>query len=123
MKPILLTILFFFLLSSLTIPSQRSEQEAKELSYSIYSKLKEGQNFSRLAKKYSDDPGSSHKGGEYLNIKKGMFIPELENVVFKLKENEISEPFDTRYGITIIQLIKREGNIYSINYILISYSK
>ena len=37
----------------------------------------------------------------------GTFVPEFEQVLAELKENEISQPFRTQYGWHIVQLLGR----------------
>jgi peptidyl-prolyl cis-trans isomerase D len=67
-----------------------------------------GANFADLAKKYSEDPGSASKGGEYDGVVRGQMVPEFEKAAFALKPGEISEPVKTQYGYHIIQLISHE---------------
>ncbi|MGE8205130.1 peptidylprolyl isomerase [Heyndrickxia sp. NPDC080065] len=76
------------------------EKTAKE----IEAKLKKGENFADLAKKYSTDTGSAKKGGELGWFNTGKMLPEFEAAAYKLKVNEISEPVQTQYGYHIIKL-------------------
>lgn len=68
-----------------------------------------GGDFAKLAKENSDDPGSKDNGGLYAGIKKGMFIPEYEDVLFnKLKDGEIYPKLvKSQFGYHII---KRESS-------------
>ncbi len=76
--------------------------------------------FQTIAISYSDDPGSSVKGGDLGWQTKGTMVPEFEAALFELKPNEISEVFETQYGYHIIQMIERRGNNYHVRHILIS---
>ncbi len=59
-------------------------------------------NFSQLAGKFSQDPGSAQQGGSLGAFPKGMMAPEFETEVLKTKPGEISPAFQTRFGIHII---------------------
>ena len=67
-----------------------------------------GANFAEMVKKYSEDPGSAAKGGEYDGVVRGQMVPEFEKAAFALKLNEISDPVKTTYGYHIIQLLGHE---------------
>lgn len=72
---------------------------------SIYTLLKGGADFSELAKKESEDPGSARQGGQLPYFGRGRMVPQFEKVSFELKNGELSEPFETQYGIHIVQKI------------------
>jgi len=65
-------------------------------------------NFAEMAKKYSEDPGSKDKGGEYDGVVHGQMVPEFDKAAFSLKVGEISEPIKTTYGYHILQVQKHE---------------
>jgi protein-export membrane protein SecD len=63
-----------------------------------------GADFSALAKKYSDDPGSKELGGELGYFGEGEMIKEFQTAVAALKIGEISKtPVKTSYGYHIIK--------------------
>ncbi|MEW6601727.1 MAG: peptidylprolyl isomerase [Nitrospirota bacterium] len=78
-----------------------TEKEAKD----IYAKIKKGESFSELAKKYSKDQGSANKGGDLGYFTRGKMVPEFENAAAQLKPGEVSEPVKTRFGFHIIKLM------------------
>ncbi len=82
--------------------------EVRKIAVEVLQKVKAGEDFSALAKQYSEDPGSKDNGGLYEGIKKGQFVPEYEDVVFnKLKNGEVySDLVKTDFGYHII---KKEG--------------
>ena len=73
-----------------------------------------------LLKKYSDDPSVLSNGGEMGWSARGRMVPEYEAMAFKLKPKEISMPFESAFGIHVMQLIERRGNEYNSRHILIS---
>lgn len=69
----------------------------------IYNKLKQGYDFSELAKEYSQDP-NKEAGGDMGYIKPGEMLEELEQVIFSLKPGEFSEPLRTNIGYHILKV-------------------
>src|SRR5690606_27121046 len=51
---------------------------------------------------------------------RGRMVPEYEAIAFRLKPKEISMPFESPFGMHIMQLIERRGNEYNSRHILIS---
>ena len=71
----------------------------------ILKKVKAGEDFSKLATQYSEDPGSKEKGGELPPFSHGDMVPEFEAAAFALKTNAISDVITTAYGYHIIKLL------------------
>ncbi len=86
----------------------------------IRSRILAGEDFTTLAKKYSDDPGVVQNGGDYGWVGRGKMVPQFEAMGFKLKPNEVSMPFESEFGFHIMQLMERRGNEYHPRHILIS---
>ncbi len=57
-----------------------------------------------LAKEFSQDSESAKKGGDLGYFSRGMMVKEFEDVVFKLKKNQLSGIVETEYGYHIIML-------------------
>jgi peptidyl-prolyl cis-trans isomerase SurA len=66
-----------------------------------------GEDFAAIASVNSADPGSAVEGGDLGWAGAGTFVPEFEQVVDGLKENEISMPFKSKFGWHIVQLLGR----------------
>lgn len=81
--------------------------------------IKAGADFSELAKKYSDDPGSAAQGGDLGFVKKGVFYPEFEEAAFKLNVNELSGVIESPVGFHIIQMLERRGESINTRHILV----
>ena len=81
-------------------------------------RILKGDNFSMLARLYSQDPGSATKGGELGFFGSGRMVAEFEAAAFALKPGEVSPIVETEYGFHIIQLIERRGNTINVRHIL-----
>jgi peptidyl-prolyl cis-trans isomerase SurA len=62
--------------------------------------------FAQAARSLSQDV-TAEQGGDLGWISPGMFVPEFEEVMNKLKEGEISQPTVSRFGVHLIQLEQR----------------
>jgi peptidyl-prolyl cis-trans isomerase D len=67
-------------------------------------RVKKGEDFAELAKKYSDDPGSADKGGDLGTFGPRVMANEFEAAAFKMKAGEISEPVKTAFGYHLIKV-------------------
>lgn len=77
-----------------------TEKKANE----IKDKLAKGEDFAKLAKENSTDPGSKGKGGDLGFFGRGQMVKEFEEAAFALKVGEISAPVKTEYGYHIIKV-------------------
>jgi peptidyl-prolyl cis-trans isomerase SurA len=68
-------------------------------------RIVKGEDFAGLAQTNSEDPGSAPQGGDLGWTGPGSFVPEFEQQLAKLKDDEISEPFKTQYGWHIVQML------------------
>lgn len=76
--------------------------------------------FSTLAILYSEDPGSSQRGGELGLTGRGQLVPEFAAVAFNLNDpKKVSKIVETEYGYHIIQLIEKRGDRINVRHILL----
>jgi peptidyl-prolyl cis-trans isomerase SurA len=68
-------------------------------------RILKGEDFAGIASTTSADPGSAPDGGDLGWSGPGTFVPEFDKAIADLKVNEISEPFKTRYGWHIVQML------------------
>jgi peptidyl-prolyl cis-trans isomerase SurA len=68
-------------------------------------RILKGEDFAGIASTASEDPGSAPDGGDLGWAGPGTFVPEFDQAIAELKVNEISEPFKTRYGWHIVQML------------------
>lgn len=75
--------------------------------------------FESLAKRYTEDPGSKDRGGQYqISRQDKSWDPAFVNAAFRLKEGQISNPFKSKFGYHIVQLVQRSGDEAIVRHIL-----
>ena len=72
----------------------------------VLKQLQNGGNWTDLAKKNSDDPGSKDSGGELGPAKRGQMVPEFDNAIFTQKIGDI-KVVKSQYGFHIVQVEER----------------
>ena len=93
-----------------TTPEQRCvrhilfNKDQKEKAEDVKQKLENGGDFAKLAKEYSQDPGSAEKGGDLGCLGKGETVPEFEQAAFGAKQGEIVGPVKTEFGYHILKV-------------------
>lgn len=70
----------------------------------VMQKLKNGEDFAKLAEEYSDDTGSKKKGGDLGYFSRRMMVKPFDEAVFDLKPGEVSDVVETNFGFHIIKL-------------------
>lgn len=86
---------------------KEAEKKAKKEAEDIIKKLDDGEKFSDLAKKYSDDEGTASNGGK-MTATYGSVVDEFWDAASKLKDKAYTkEPVETEYGYHIIYRIKQ----------------
>ncbi|MFA6078780.1 MAG: peptidylprolyl isomerase [Candidatus Omnitrophota bacterium] len=89
--------------------------QAERLANEIESRLREGGSFEGLAMEYSEGPNAS-EGGSMGYVKKGDLLPAIEEVVFELKEGEVSPIIKTNLGFHIFKIDeKRERKVLELS--------
>ncbi len=92
----------------LVAPSEfMTPNEAQQKLGQIRERIVNGEDFAQLARSNSDDKGTASVGGEMDYMSPGVFVPEFQEEIDKLKGDEISSVFKTRFGFHIAQIIDR----------------
>jgi len=99
-------------------PSEAAMAEARKKADALLARLKKGEDFGELARKYSEGP-SAPKGGELGLMSRGDLVKEFEEVAFNLNPGEISGIVRTQFGLHIIQLKKKVGEKIDVRHILL----
>ena len=86
----------------------RTEEQAKKLLENIKSEVKNGKEFSDLARQHSEDIGSASEGGKLGWIRSGQMVPEFENTMDSTKVGAISIPFKSQFGWHILRVDDRQ---------------
>ena len=76
----------------------------------IKQRVEGGESFAELATANSEDKGTAANGGDLGWINPGTMVNEFEEEMNKLAINEISEPFESRYGWHIMQVTDRRNH-------------
>ena len=76
----------------------------------IRQQIVNGESFAVAASAASQDPGSASEGGDLGWQSPDVYDPKFSDAAEKLKVGEISQPFKTRYGWHIVQLLGRRNH-------------
>jgi peptidyl-prolyl cis-trans isomerase SurA len=83
------------------------EETAQQRLEDALEDIRDGEPFGEVAKLLSDDPSSANTGGEMDWTGPGEFVPEFEEVANSLEIGVISEPFRSRFGWHILEVLER----------------
>lgn len=75
----------------------------------VLGQIRRGEDFAALAKRYSDDAGSSQDGGDVGWFSRNdPFVQSFKDAAFALNVNQVSEPVKTEFGYHLIQVTGRK---------------
>src|SRR6266851_1416861 len=79
--------------------------DLKKKAETALKRVQDGEDFAEIAKRLSD--GSTKNQGGFLGVyKRGELSKELEDKVFKMKRNELTEVMETRQGFLVLQVLE-----------------
>jgi peptidyl-prolyl cis-trans isomerase SurA len=79
--------------------------ELKKKAETALKRVQAGEDFAEIAKRYSD--GSTAKDGGYLGLyKRGELAKPIEDIVFKMKKNDLTGVIDIKQGFMILQVLE-----------------
>lgn len=77
-----------------------------KLAEDLVKRARAGEDFAKMAKEYSEDPGSKDKGGEY-TFPRGKMVAEFEAAAFSLSPGQVSDVVTTQFGYHVIKLLEK----------------
>lgn len=81
----------------------KTAKEAEQLKKRIHL----GEDFGKLAKKFSNCPSGKRHAGDLGEIKPGQMVKAFDKAVFKGKELDVQGPIKTQFGYHLIQVLYR----------------
>src|SRR5216683_3280479 len=79
--------------------------DLKKKAETALKRVQDGEDFGEIAKRLSD--GSTKSQGGFLGIyKRGELSKELEDKVFKMKRNDLTEVMETKQGFLVLQVLE-----------------
>ena len=73
----------------------------------LLARARKGEDFAKLAKQYSEDPGSKNNGGLYEKVERGAMVPAFDALAFSLPVGALSDVFETQFGYHFMKVISR----------------
>lgn len=105
------------------VATPKVSEVAKKIAYDKIVKLKKrldaGEDFKMIASVWSDDKGTAINGGELQEFGRKEMVPAFEKAAFALKDGEMSDIIESKFGYHIIQSIYRKGEKMKVRHILI----
>ncbi len=72
-------------------------------------RAKKGEDFAKLAKELSEEPGAKESGGDLDFFSKDKMVPEFADAAFAAKVGSISDPVKTQFGYHIIKVTDKKA--------------
>jgi len=103
-------------------PNLNLKNELYKKAKAILDSIKNGADFSEMAKRYSEHP-SGKSGGDLPWVKRGTLVKEYEEAAFALEPGQISDVIESPLGFHIIKLVDRRGDAILTKQILFKLQK
>ncbi len=91
----------------LLITEDKDKETVKKQAEDLLARINKGEDFDKLMKEYSEDPGLLDYPDGY-TFSRGEMVEEFEAAAFALKEGQVSELVETDYGYHIIKRLPLE---------------
>ena len=91
----------------LLITEDKDKETVRKQAEKLLSRIKKGEDFDKLMKEYSEDPGFGDYPEGY-TFSHGEMVEQFENAAYALKTGQVSELVETDYGYHIIKRMPLE---------------
>jgi parvulin-like peptidyl-prolyl isomerase len=81
----------------------RTKEQAKKRAEEVLKKAQDRDDFSALAKQYSDDPGSGSRGGDLGSFTRTQMVKPFANAAFALRPGQVSDIVESDFGFHVIK--------------------
>ncbi|HXI48569.1 MAG TPA: SurA N-terminal domain-containing protein [Steroidobacteraceae bacterium] len=88
----------------LPVNNPKEDAAVKAKAEGILKRAQGGEDFAKLAKEFSQDPGSAAQGGDLGWSEKKVFVGPFADAAFSMKVDEIQGPVKTQFGYHILKL-------------------
>jgi peptidyl-prolyl cis-trans isomerase D len=88
----------------LTVANPQEDAAVKAKAEGILKRAQAGEDFAKLAKEFSQDPGSASQGGDLGSSERKAWVPPFADAAFGMKVDEIKGPVKTQFGYHILKL-------------------
>lgn len=88
--------------------SAADKKAARDKAEALLARIKQGEDFAKLATENTDDVGTKERGGDLSWIMKGQTVEPFEKAAFALKPNEVSPVVETEFGYHVIQNLEHQ---------------
>lgn len=98
--------------------SESRENSIRMQAEDILSRARSGEDFTTLAKTYSEEPAAAQTGGDLGFFQRNDMVKPFSDAVFAMNKGEIAGPVKTQYGYHVIKLIGIDGEKRHAQHIL-----
>ena len=104
-------------------PLQEDSLETNQRAMDLRQEILDGVDFAEVALRESSDAVSAQNGGDLGTFGRGQMVPAFDSVVFNAPLNRVLEPFQTSFGIHVLEVLSRQGDSAQARHILVPFER